>query len=125
MPSDPIIAERLRQAAWPRGFEERYFFGGVTFFLHGNMAVGVYHRDLIARIGDAAATEALQQPHVHPMDITGRPMRGWVRVEPAGFAQHQQLEDWIDLVFDFVGQLPPKPPRRKTPRKPAKRKSKK
>lgn len=41
------------------------------------------------------------------MDITGRPMRGFVWVD-AGQAEGAQLEEWIALAERFVGALPRK-----------------
>ena len=59
-------------------------FGGVGFLLNGNMLVGVWKDSLIARLGPDEGDEALLEPHVKEFDITGRPMKGWVLVEPEG-----------------------------------------
>jgi hypothetical protein len=36
------------------------------------------------RLGPDEGEEALKEPHVKEFDITGRPMRNWVLVEPEG-----------------------------------------
>jgi hypothetical protein len=41
-------------------------------------------------------------------DITGRPMRNWVAVEPDGVEDDDQLNGWIDLALKFVKALPAK-----------------
>ncbi len=118
MHSDPGLVARIRdRLAGTRGASEKTMFGGVAFFLDGNLLAGVWHDDLIARIGPDAAPAALAEPHVRPFDITGRPMRGWVMVEPDGIDTEAQLGDWLDGAAAFVGALPPKPVKPKSPRK--------
>lgn len=128
MPSDPQVAQRLRDAVADRGFEERYFFGGVAFFLGGHFAIGVYHDRLVLRIGEDAANAAIESEAAEPMDITGRPMRGWVYVQAEAFKTEQYLADWVDQVQDFVATLKPKPKKKaknKAKKKAAKKKTKK
>ena len=117
MHSDPVLSDRLRTAVSERGFVERFFFGGVAFFLNGNFSVGVYHQQLVLRIGPNAADEALERPYVKPMDITGRPMRGWVLVESEGFETNQAIDEWINQVFDFVSTLPIKTGKKESAKK--------
>jgi len=124
MPSDPQVAERLRNAVAGRGFEERYFFGGVAFFLNGNFAIGVYHDRLVLRVGEDAANAAIEQGDAESMDITGRPMRGWVYIAAEAFEHDAHLGDWIDQVHDFVSTLKKKP-KKKRAKKAAKKKTKK
>ena len=91
-----ILAERVRQPlARKKGINEKKMFGGIGFLLNGNMLVGVWKDSLIARLGPEQAEEALEEPHVGEFDITGRPMKGWVLVEPSGVEDDDQLKDWI------------------------------
>ncbi len=108
MHSDPKLTERLRRTAEHGPLNERVMFGGVAFFLNGNMCCGIYHKDLVLRIGEDQADSALKKTHVRPMDITGKPMRGWVMVDPKGCATKQQLDAWVDKAASFVGTLPAK-----------------
>ena len=41
------------------------------------------------------------------MTFTGKPMRGFVVVEPPGFANRQDLRGWISLALGYVRELPP------------------
>jgi hypothetical protein len=41
-------------------------------------------------------------------DITGRPMMGWVLVEPEGVKDESALKGWIQQAVKFVGKLPRK-----------------
>ena len=68
-------------------------FGGVCHLLHGNMVAGVWKEFLILRLGEDAADFARELPHVRPFDITGRPMKGWVMIEPAGVRTRRAAEN--------------------------------
>lgn len=101
------LAARTRQAlATRRGIVEKKMFGGLCFLLHGHMLVGVWQQALIARLGPAAAESALRQEFVRPFDVTGRPMKGWVIVDPDGLESDRQLGDWIERAIEFVAGLP-------------------
>jgi TfoX/Sxy family transcriptional regulator of competence genes len=103
------LAARIRDAlARKKGVEEKKMFGGLGFLLHGNMLVGVWKDSLIVRLGPDEGDEALLEPHVREFDITGRPMKGWVLVEPEGVEDDEQLSDWIQRAMKFVGTLPAK-----------------
>jgi hypothetical protein len=60
------------------------------------------------RLGPYKAEEAPREPHVIAFDITGRPMKGWVLVEPEGVEDDDQLKGWIQRAVKFVGKLPAK-----------------
>src|SRR5438876_10926093 len=103
------LAQRIRQVlARRRGIVEKKMFGGVGFLLNGNMLVGVWKNSLIVRLGPDEGDEALKEPHVKAFDITGRPMKGWVLVEPEGIEDDEQLSAWIQRAVKFVGTFPAK-----------------
>jgi TfoX/Sxy family transcriptional regulator of competence genes len=83
-------------------------FGGVCHLIAGNMFCGVYKSFLILRLGERQAAEALSQSHVKPFDITGKPMKGWVLVEPQGLETRDALRDWLKKARAFALTLPPK-----------------
>ncbi len=118
MHSNPKLAERLRAATADSQLVERVMFGGVAYFLKGHFCCGIYHDLLVLRLGEEQAEQAIFKPHVVPMDITGQPMRGWVMVKLAGCRTRHQLDAWLDMAIEFVGDLPDK-------RKPAARVKKK
>jgi hypothetical protein len=91
-----------------RGIVEKKMFGGVCFLLDGNMLVGVWQNSLIARVGVEAAGEALKQEFVREFDVTGRPMKGWVIVDPEGLDMDAELREWIERSEEFVSTLPRK-----------------
>ena len=48
------------------------------------------------------------EPHVKPMDITGKLMKGWARVLPAGIKSDDDLKAWIERGVKFARSLPAK-----------------
>lgn len=110
MAYDEELAGRVR-AVLPRGeaVTEREMFGGVAFMLGGHMFCGIVRDALMARLGPEAADRALDQPHVRPMDFTGRPMTGMVFIDPAGL-QGDALRRWVGAAAGYARGLPPKHP---------------
>jgi hypothetical protein len=109
MAFNEALADRIRQhLARRKSIEEKKMFGGLGFLLNGNLLVGVWKDSLIARLGRDEGEEALKEPHVRKFDITGRPMKGWVLVEPEGVEGDDQLNGWIQRAAKFVETLPAK-----------------
>lgn len=90
------------------GLSERHMFGGVAFILEGNMCCGVINDNLVVRVGPEAYERTLREPYTRPMDFTGRPLPGFVYVEPDGFASGASLKEWVDRGIRFVRTLPPR-----------------
>ena len=107
MAIDEALAARIRDTlARKTGVEEKKLFGCACFLLNGNVLAGVWKRSLIARLGPDEGDMALREPHVRAFDITGRPMRNWVAVEPEGVGDDDQLQAWIERAAKFVRTLP-------------------
>ena len=83
-------------------------FGCVCFLLDGNALAGAWKDRLIARLGPDEGEAALREPHVRAFDVTGRPMRNWVLVEPPGVEGDDQLRAWVGRATKFVRTLPRK-----------------
>jgi TfoX/Sxy family transcriptional regulator of competence genes len=87
---------------------ERKMFGGIGFMIQGNMAVGVSKDSLMVRVGAEGYEQALAQPHVKKVDMSGREMSGWVLVEPPALADEVGLSLWIDRGRAMALTFPPK-----------------
>ncbi len=74
----------------------------------GDPTQSIYHDLLVLRLGEEQAEQAIFRPHVVPMDITGKPMRGWVMVKPSGCRTRPQLEAWLKKAVALVNTLPVK-----------------
>lgn len=83
-------------------------FGGLAFMIAGNMLCAVGSDHLMVRVGPAAYETALREPHAKEMKFTGRPMRGYVTVDPAGYASQAALRKWLTRALSFVTTLPAK-----------------
>ena len=102
------LAERLRSELKGMPFVEKKMFGGVGFLLHGNMAVGVYKEDLIVRLDPAKHDILIKKGGAKPFDITGKPMKGWLMIEPNGCKTPKQLSGWVKEGIEFALTLPAK-----------------
>lgn len=109
MAYDEDLADRMR-GLLPAGepVTERRMFGGLAFMIGGHMFCGIVKDALMVRLGPDAADSALDQPHVRPMDFTGRTMKGMVFIDPAGL-RGPGLKRWIDAAAEYARTLPPKP----------------
>ena len=109
MPYNEDLAERVTAAmesSTPP--DARKMFGGIAFMVQGNMACGVIADDLIVRVPPDQYEATLARPHVRPMDMTGRPMRGWVVVGPEATSGEAALREWVSVGVDYALSLPPK-----------------
>ena len=109
MAFDEGLAQRIREEIGDLpGMVEKKMFGGVGFILQGNMACGVHKDSLIVRLGLDDYDKALKKAHTRVFDMTGRAMRGWILVDPAGFEDDDDLSTWLKTGVDFAASLPPK-----------------
>jgi TfoX/Sxy family transcriptional regulator of competence genes len=108
MAYDESLAERVRaELEGEDGLTERKMFGGLAFMLNGNMACGIVKDELMLRLGPEGADHALDEPHVRPMDFTGRPMTGMVFVAREGLGG-DALRRWVRAAAGYARTLPPK-----------------
>lgn len=121
MAFDERLAARARKelAARATELEEKRMMGGLCFLVGGKMCVGIEGNRLMVRLDPEMYEAALTQPGCAPMDFTGRPMRGFVFVEPEGTASVAALRSWITLALEFnpraksSRRAPPKSNRKK------------
>jgi hypothetical protein len=108
MAYDEELAERIREALAPVNAREVRMFGGLAFMVHEHMCCGVMGDALLARVGPEAYPTSLRRKHVRKMEFTGRPLVGYVLVDPAGVEPDDELARWLDACLSFVRSLPPK-----------------
>ena len=110
MAYDEILAHRVREQLQDQdGVSEMAMFGGLAFLVHGNLCVAVSSRGgLLARIGHAESEAVLGEPHVEPMEMRGRRMRGWVFVAADGVTDARRLRSWVQRALSFTATLPAK-----------------
>lgn len=109
MAYDDGAAERLRELFRDdHEITEKKMFGGLVFMFEGHMFMGVVGERLMARIGPEKYEDALSRPHIREMDFSGRPMKGYVYIDPPGFESDSDLELWAGACLEFARSLPPK-----------------
>ena len=108
MAIDEALAARMRAGLAGAGaLREVKMFGGLCFMLNGNMVAGTSQRGILVRVGRDGHGAALARPNARPMQMTGRPMEGYVFVDPPP-SDEKGLREWLDLAVAFVPTLPPK-----------------
>ncbi|MEP0365665.1 MAG: RNA methyltransferase [Cyclobacteriaceae bacterium] len=109
MAYDEYLAERITQVLKTKkvNFSYKPMMGGMLFQVDEKMLCGI-HIDkkfgdslLMARVGEAAYLKELEKDVCLPMDFTGRPMKGYIFVTPAGFDMDDDLEYWLDLCLAY------------------------
>ena len=103
MAYDLHLADRIRAELNARGvkFKAKEMFGGIAYMVKDKMCVGIVKNDLMARIDPEIFDVAVKKPGTRPMDFSGRPMKGYVYVNPKGVDAAKDLKYWIGLCLDF------------------------
>jgi len=110
MAYDEDLANRVRELVGGEpGIGEKRMFGGLAVMLNGNMAVVIRGAGgLMVRV-DPAQTERLLTEHgAQPTQMRGRPMRGWITVEPSACAKDVDLRRWVHRGVTYTQGLPAK-----------------
>lgn len=109
MAYDEGLAERIRGVLGEStDFAERKMFGGLAFMVRGNMCLGVLGETVMARVGKPRYAEMLSRRFVREMDFTGKPMTGYVFVDPEGVAEDNDLVELVEVCLEFNASLPQK-----------------
>ncbi|QIK79635.1 TfoX/Sxy family protein [Sphingomonas piscis] len=109
MAFDAPLAHRVRRVLSSRhSLTERKMMGALCFMVDGHMACGVTGSALMVRTGPDAYLAALAEPGVKPMEIGGRPTKGFVLVDQNRLKSNQLLKKWVQRGLDFVTTLPSK-----------------
>ena len=110
MAYDEELAGRLRQQlAGESEVAEKKMFGGLAFLVRGNMAVAASGQGgVLVRVDPEQSEELVATSGARPMEMRGREMRGWLRVEADDVRTEQELARWVDLGVAYARSLPAK-----------------
>lgn len=110
MAYDDELATRIREAVQGEpGLTEKRMFGGLAFLMHGNMAASASGKGgLLLRIDPAETESLVHQPHVQRFEMRGRPMDGWLRVDPEALETDDELRRWVSHGVAYARSLPQK-----------------
>lgn len=111
MAYDEELAARIRElVAGETDLTERKMFGGLAFLIAGNMAVAASGQGgLMVRADPNEAETLVATTNARPMEMRGRPMGGWLRVDAENLRTERQLAKWIELGTTYARSLPAKP----------------
>ena len=110
MAYDEQLADRIRALVeGEAGLTEKKMFGGLAFLIGGNMAVAASGQGgLLVRADPATSYDLLASRGVRPMEMRGRQMQGWLRVDTEAVRTKRQLEKWVRLGAGYARTLPAK-----------------
>lgn len=117
MAFDTHLADRVHILLQQQGvdFYTKKMFGGLCFMVEDKMCVGILKDALMARVGPAAAQlDHAPHPGARDMDFTGRPMKGYLFIDPIGTDQEADLSYWVQLCLAFSPEA--KASRKRKPR---------
>jgi hypothetical protein len=107
---DVELAERLRAllGAEPDVAEQK-MFGGLAFLIGGNMAVAASGQGgLMVRVDPASSDGLVASTKARPMEMRGRPMPGWLRIDVEDVRTESELAMWVSRGTTFARSLPAK-----------------
>ena len=109
MAYDEELAERIRAlVADEPGLAEKKMFGGLGFLVSGNMAVAASGQGgLLVRVDPAESDGLIASTQAYPMEMRGRTMTGWLRVDSEHLAG-DELQAWVERGVAFARSLPAK-----------------
>jgi hypothetical protein len=107
---DEDLADRLRELlAGEAGLTEQKMFGGLAFLIGGHMAIAASGEGgVLVRTDPARSAELVVSGPATPMQMRGREMAGWLRVDMDHLRHRRQLARWVRIGADYARSLPPK-----------------
>ena len=110
MAYDEELADRLRELiAGEAGLTEQRMFGGLAFLIGGNMAVAASGQGgLLVRVDPTESDSLLSTTKARPMEMRGRTMQGWLRVDSEDVRTKRELTKWVERGTSYARTLPAK-----------------
>jgi len=107
---DESLADRIRELLPDDAdVSERKMFGGLAFLIGGNMAVAASGQGgMMVRVDPAASDDLVATTDARPLEMRGRPMQGWLRVDSHDVETERRLATWVSLGTTYAASLPPK-----------------
>jgi TfoX/Sxy family transcriptional regulator of competence genes len=110
MAYDEDLANRIRElVAGEPDVAEKKMFGGLAFLAGGNIAVAASGQGgVLVRVDPDETARLVATTSARPMEMRGRPMQGWLRVDPEHLRTKRQLAKWVELGTAYARSLPTK-----------------
>ena len=110
MAFDEHLAARIRRLVGDRPDRtEKKMFGGLAFLVGGNMAIAASGQGgILVRVDPEESDALVAATPAEPMEMGGRSMAGWLRVDTAAVTDDAALAEWVERGVGYAGSLPPK-----------------
>ena len=110
MAYDEDLANRIRELLGGQSdLTEQKMFGGLAFLIGGNMAVAASGQGgLLVRADPAESDTLVATTNARPMEMRGRAMQGWLRVDSDDVGTESELAKWVELGAGYARSLPAK-----------------
>jgi TfoX/Sxy family transcriptional regulator of competence genes len=110
MAYDVDLARRIREMLVDKpDITEKKMFGGLAFLIAGNMAVAASGQGgLLVRVDPTKSDKVVATTTARPMEMRGRAMQGWLRVDADDVRTKRQLAKWVEMGTTYARSLPAK-----------------
>jgi TfoX/Sxy family transcriptional regulator of competence genes len=110
MAYDEELADRIRElVAGEPDLTEKKMFGGLAFLIGGNMAVAASGQGgVLVRVDPARSDVLVARTKARLMEMRGRAMQGWLRIDLEDLRTKRQLAKWVELGTAYARSLPAK-----------------
>ena len=110
MAYDEELADRIRELLGGEAHvTEKKMFGGLAFLIGGNMAVAASGQGgLLVHVDPAQSDKLTATTNARLMEMRGRSMRGWLRVDSKDLRTKRQLAKWVERGTNYARSLPAK-----------------
>jgi TfoX/Sxy family transcriptional regulator of competence genes len=107
---DEKLAQRIRELIGSEpDLSEKKMFGGLSFLIGGNMAVAASGQGgILVRVDPDESDRLVATTDAHLMEMRGRSMRGWLRVDTEHVRTKRELEKWVERGTSYARSLPAK-----------------
>jgi TfoX/Sxy family transcriptional regulator of competence genes len=107
---DEELANRIRELIGGEpGLTEKKMFGGLAFLVGGHMAVGASGQGgILVHVDPAESEKLVARGNARLMEMRGRELKGWIRVDAEDLRTKRQLARWVDLGVRYARSLPAK-----------------
>jgi len=110
MAYDEALAGRIRDLVLGEpGLTEKKMFGGIAFLIGGNLAVSASGQGgLFLRVDPAESAALVANTDAYVVEMRGRPMPGWLRVDSEHLQGAGELAAWVERGVSCARSLPAK-----------------
>jgi TfoX/Sxy family transcriptional regulator of competence genes len=107
---DERLADRIRELLSSESdLTEKKMFGGLAFLIGGNMAVAASSQGgVLVRVDPEQSDTLVATTNARLMEMRGRRMQGWLRVDADDVRTGGELAKWVELGATYARSLPAK-----------------